>query len=224
MTDQGLFVKEALNQRKAARTRARLMDAAVDLFARDGFEAASVNAIAKAADVANGTFYVHFRDKDEIAAAVAFGIAGEVVAQLDAAMTDITDALLRISIATRHFIDLACTQISWGRALFRAVWVFPDLHDGVITYLRGDLQRGVDQAAFSVTIDDALIDTFAAMTLGALFSRLQGNIGPEVGSRVSELQLLMLGVDKDLAHQVAWQPLTPLTLKIPTLPRIVVAD
>ena len=58
-----IFGEAARGQGKSARTRARLMDAAVAVFARDGFEAASVNEIARAADVANGTFYLHFRDR-----------------------------------------------------------------------------------------------------------------------------------------------------------------
>lgn len=214
MTSQGLFTSEARFLGKSARTRARLMDAAVQLFARDGFEAASVNEIAKVADVANGTFYTHFRDKDEIAAAVAFGIAGEVVRHLDQAMADEEDAVERNSMATRRFIDLACSQPDWGRAFFRAVWTFRDLRESVVTYLRADLQRGVSQGAFTVQIDDMLIDTFASMTMGALFGRLEGNVGRDAGSRVSELQLRMLGVSPERAHAVAWREIAPMTFQI----------
>ena len=121
MVASGLFLDEARKLGKGARTRARLMDAAARLFARDGFEAASVNEIARVADVANGTFYVHFRDKEEIAAAVAFAVATHVVGQLDTAMTDVDDAVERVSLATRRFVELASSQPDWGRALFRAV-------------------------------------------------------------------------------------------------------
>ena len=59
-----LFAPEVASLGKSARTRAQLMDAAIAVLARHGIEAASVNEIARAAGVANGTFYVHFRDKD----------------------------------------------------------------------------------------------------------------------------------------------------------------
>lgn len=217
MSGKGLFGLEANHLGKSARTRARLMDAATQLFARQGFEAASVNEIAKVAEVANGTFYVHFRDKDEIAGAVAFRIAQEVVRQLDQAMASVDDAVERTSTATRRFIDLASSEPDWGRALFRAVWLFQDLREGVIGYLRADLQRGVSQGAFTTEIDEVLIDTFASMTMGALFSRLHGDFGPESGSRVAELQLRMLGVPADRAKAAAWREIPPLRLQITPL-------
>src|SRR5262245_53509477 len=114
----GRFLSEARQAGKAARTRARLMDAAVSLFARDGFAAVSVNEIARQADVANGTFYTHFKDRDEIAALVALTIAGRVVRQLDDLMADVDDAVERTSLATRRFIDLGVSEPDWGGALF----------------------------------------------------------------------------------------------------------
>jgi AcrR family transcriptional regulator len=214
LAPSGLFASEAQALGKAARTRARLMDAAVTLIARDGFSAVSVNEIAKTAEVANGTFYVHFRDKDEIAAAVAFGMTQHVARQLDEAMAHVDDAVERTSMATRRFIDLAASRPDWGRALFHAAWFFRDLRGGAVAYLRADLERGVAQGRFTVTLDDPLIDTFAAMSLAALFGRLNGDQGPEAGSRVAELQLRMLGVPAEAAHEVAFRPLAPLALSI----------
>jgi len=219
MTSTDLFVREAQNLGKSARTRARLMDAAVRLFARDGFEAASVNEIARVADVANGTFYVHFRDKDEIAAAVAFGIAHGVVRQLDEAMADETDALARIGMATRRFIDLAASAPDWGRALFRAVWFFHDLRGGVVNYLRADLQLGVRQGVITAEVSDFLIETFVAMAMNALFGQLQGEFGADAGSQVAELQLRMLGVPPEAAREVAWRDIPRLQLHLTPLHR-----
>ena len=219
MTSSGLFVWEAQNLGKSARTRARLMDAAVQLFARDGFEAASVNEIARVADVANGTFYVHFRDKDEIAAAVAFGIAQGVARQLDDAMADETDALARIGMATRRFIDLASSAPDWGRALFRAVWFFTDLRGSTANYLRADLELGVRQGVITAEVDDFLILTFAAMTMNALFAQLQGEFTTDAGSRVAELQLRMLGAPPETAREVAWREIPRLQLHLTPLHR-----
>jgi len=214
MIELGPFASQARTLGKSARTRARLMDAAVGIFAREGFEAASVNRIAHAADVVNGTFYRHFRDKDDIAAAVAYGIAGEVARQLDAAMVDIDDAVDRTSGATRRFIEFAAARPEWGWSLFRAVWFFRALRETVIAHLRSDLQRGVRQGAFTAEIDDFLVDMHASMTLAALFGRLQGTIGPEAGSKVAELQLRMLGVAAKRARKAAWAALAPLELTI----------
>jgi AcrR family transcriptional regulator len=199
---------------KSARTRIKLMEAALGIFAREGFEAASVNAIARAADVVNGTFYLHFKDKNDIAAAVTFGLAADVTRQLDEAMVDIDDAIERTSTATRRFIELASAQSDWGWALWRANWHFPGFRKNVAARLRADLMRGRDQGAFTVTIDDFLIDVFASMMTAALFDRLNGSIGPEAGSKVAELQLRMLGVPAAKAKAAAWRDLPPLEIAL----------
>lgn len=199
---------------KSARTRARLMDAAVRLFARDGFEAVSVNEITKVADVANGTFYTHFKDKDEIAAAVAFGIAEQVALRLAKAMVDVDDAVERVCLGTRQFIDLACSQPDWGRALARAVLVFRELHEGVSAFARADIQRGVDQGVFTVKIDDVLVDSFSAMVMNAVIGRLRGDYPREAGSQVAELQLRMLGVDAARAAEAAWRDIPILSMTL----------
>jgi AcrR family transcriptional regulator len=56
--------------RKAARTRAALLDAARLLFADQGYTATSVGDIAAAAGVSLGAFYQYFRDRADIMAAL----------------------------------------------------------------------------------------------------------------------------------------------------------
>jgi AcrR family transcriptional regulator len=48
---------------QAQRTRARILDAAEDQFARRGYAATTINAIARAADVAPDTIYTTFKNK-----------------------------------------------------------------------------------------------------------------------------------------------------------------
>lgn len=48
------------------RTRAALVAAALELFGRNGVEATSVDEITSAANVAKGTFYVHFQRKTDV--------------------------------------------------------------------------------------------------------------------------------------------------------------
>lgn len=52
--------------RKRARTRADMLAAARKVFAERGYHEASIAEITATADVGVGTFYLHFRDKDEI--------------------------------------------------------------------------------------------------------------------------------------------------------------
>lgn len=49
------------------KTRMELKSQALRLFAKRGFLSTQISEIAKASGVATGTFYVHFKDKDELA-------------------------------------------------------------------------------------------------------------------------------------------------------------
>jgi len=53
-------------ERKPAPSRKQLMAAAIDCFARLGYQGTSIDRIARAAGVTKGAVYYHFRDKEEL--------------------------------------------------------------------------------------------------------------------------------------------------------------
>jgi AcrR family transcriptional regulator len=53
----------ARQQRRTDRTRARLLDAAQEVFSERGYDAASLGEITARADLGTGTLYLYFRDK-----------------------------------------------------------------------------------------------------------------------------------------------------------------
>ena len=53
-----------------AETRERLVNAAVEEFAREGYDAANINRITQAAGVATGTIYNYFPSKKELMLAI----------------------------------------------------------------------------------------------------------------------------------------------------------
>jgi AcrR family transcriptional regulator len=56
----------SLRERKRARTRQALVDAAVDLFERNGYEGTTVADIAAAAEIGTRTFFSYFPSKEEV--------------------------------------------------------------------------------------------------------------------------------------------------------------
>jgi AcrR family transcriptional regulator len=71
-------------ERQREDTRQRIYDAAMEIFRRDGFEAARVDDVAKAAGVSHGTFYFHFATKDEVLIQCLRASEVRVVAAIDA--------------------------------------------------------------------------------------------------------------------------------------------
>ncbi|KRA61598.1 TetR family transcriptional regulator [Caulobacter sp. Root655] len=77
-------------------TRERLVDAAVDLFSQRGFRAVTIEQIAAAAGANRATFYLHFRNKEDVANAIGDRLVPNIQANfaaLDALVDPTKDAV-----------------------------------------------------------------------------------------------------------------------------------
>ena len=70
-------------------TRKRLLDGAARLLGKEGYGALSTSAVARAAGVAQPTFYVHFRDMDDLVRSLGTERIGALRARLRAAREDV---------------------------------------------------------------------------------------------------------------------------------------
>jgi AcrR family transcriptional regulator len=66
-------------QRRASKTRTRLLKAALSTFAAVGTETATIEMITQRADLGKGTFYRHFADKNEIVGVLIEQCIGDLV-------------------------------------------------------------------------------------------------------------------------------------------------
>lgn len=78
-------------ERRKAETRRRLLDAASHLFAERGYHGTRPQDIARGADVASGTFYLHFADKSEAFLAFSERAAEELMRRIRAHASGPTD-------------------------------------------------------------------------------------------------------------------------------------
>ena len=78
-----------LRERKKARTRAAIHDAALRLFAERGYEATTIADIADAADVSRATFFSYYASKDD----VVFGEAPRAADALEALLADLPEGV-----------------------------------------------------------------------------------------------------------------------------------
>ena len=76
--------------RDLARTRARLIETAGQLFASRGYDGTSVDAIIRQAGVSKGAFYHHFSSKEELLDAVTDFIVEDALQQIGEAVSDRT--------------------------------------------------------------------------------------------------------------------------------------
>ncbi|HTV87957.1 MAG TPA: TetR/AcrR family transcriptional regulator [Stellaceae bacterium] len=94
---------------QSAQLSDRILDAATMLFLDDGFEATSIEAVAKRAGISKRTFYHRFRSKEELFEAVVRQLIERWMPPFDGALleaADLAEALRRIA---THMLDVALT-------------------------------------------------------------------------------------------------------------------
>lgn len=156
---------------KSERTRAALRDAALRHFVADGFESASVPAIAAEVGVTERTFYRHFATKDEV-------LFGDVASGLEWFRTalrarpadeDLTQAVLA-SMGSAPTDPQLMVEIARLRAQLlspaRIERVFRDRQGAMATELRSMLvERGVDELTAAVRAEVVAGAVFAAVAV-----------------------------------------------------------
>jgi AcrR family transcriptional regulator len=90
--------------RRGIRTKSALVDAAREVFERDGYLDARISDISKAAGVAAGSFYTYFDSKEEIFAALVEQVQEEMLHPHLQERTGITDPHRLIDAANREYL------------------------------------------------------------------------------------------------------------------------
>ena len=86
--------KPTRSDRRMVRNHKALLDAAEKLIAQKGFDRVTIDEIAETADLAKGTFYNYFDDKNEIAKEMALSIRNELSAEVGLAQTGVNESEL----------------------------------------------------------------------------------------------------------------------------------
>lgn len=172
MTDD---VRPSRRERYAALTRAAVLDAAKTLFVSNGFDATSVDDIARLAQSSKGAVYHHFRDKRQIFTAVYRASQDAVVGKVIESMTTSTgDPWERVETGLRLFLRSYVAD-EGARALLRQVmgvlgW------DGVkaldeetaLPFLRATLQEFVAKGYARPVPIDATVEIFFGVFSNAI--------------------------------------------------------
>jgi AcrR family transcriptional regulator len=125
---------------RGARTRAQLVEAARFLFTSRPIDSVTVEDVTKQARLAKGTFYSHFRQLDELWAAVAAEMVEAFADIADASRHSITDPVEVIAMGCAAFIGEAQRDPTWGALIARGAWAFPPVAGATRERLKTNLR------------------------------------------------------------------------------------
>src|SRR5262245_35952096 len=90
---------------RPATKRERILRAAIDVFAQNGYFNAKVSQIAKAAGVADGTIYLYFDGKEDLLITIFREYTRNYLRALERQMANVNRAEERLRIAIRHHLE-----------------------------------------------------------------------------------------------------------------------
>lgn len=113
---------------RRTRTRQALLAAAARLFAEQGVDHASVDAIARAAGRTSGALYDHFGSKEALLIALVDGWVDDVAVVIAAELVNAPTRAEKVAALWRNFADPAVGDGRWI-ALEHELWSFATRHD-----------------------------------------------------------------------------------------------
>jgi AcrR family transcriptional regulator len=199
-------------ERRRLRTRAALIEAARRVFAARGVDAATVQEITEAADVAKGSFYNHFASKEDALRAVVTATLDELGATLDRSLDAGQRDPARVLAASLHHTLRSCVEdpvLGWF--VLRSAGLAEAAQAALGARGRRDLARGRDAGRFRFDDLELTATAIAGAAEAVLRARLRGELSEAAELRLLEMVLRLLDVPADEARSI--------TAELDTTPR-----
>jgi AcrR family transcriptional regulator len=158
--------------RSRADTRRRLVEAATDLFARDGLHGATSARIAAEAGVATGTFYLHFRDKEELFREIVFAALAQLRGRTLRALEGLADARAQVRARTGELVAFADENRRLMLVLFGRGAQSAGMGDEVLDSLTPGIADALRARARAGQLSPELHPAVAAQAIAAMHSRV----------------------------------------------------
>jgi AcrR family transcriptional regulator len=203
-----VVVKIDLNRRaeigraKSARTRETLLKMARSLYSKQVVESVTVKDVVRAADVAKGTFYIHFKSIEALQMAVADELTETFVRLLQPRRAIFEDPVERIADGCYTFLHQAAVNPTWGGLVARYAWSFASIGRTARDLLAEDLRQAIRKGFISEISAELATATVVGIVLQVMRSASEGKLhGADMPFAVIAI-LQSLGVSRREATRV----------------------
>ena len=198
--------------RRKARTRQALIDAAVRLIAEGRGDRASIQQITEEADIGFGSFYNHFDSKDQL-----FQTASEEVLErwgqmIDRAVAGVSDPAELFAVGTRITGRLGWTHPDIAGFLTGTGLGVLDIPTGLVPRALRDIQAGQEAGRFRIPDPEIALSAATGGMLGLLrlCQRHPDRVTETTVDQLTEAELRLLGVPAEEAARLTALPLPPI--------------
>jgi AcrR family transcriptional regulator len=195
--------------RRKARTRQALIDAAVRLIAEGRGDRASIQEITEEADIGFGSFYNHFESKELLFETASSEILERWGRMIDQATADTTDPAEIFSMSLRLSGRLSWTHPEVASFITGAGFALLDVPHGLAPRALRDIRAGQATGEFTVADAEVALSAVAGGLIGLLRLHQQNPEGSETKSvdDLAEACLRLLGLPAAKARRLSRLPL-----------------
>lgn len=190
-------------------TRERLMAAAKSVMAETRVEAVTIDDIIRKAEVGKGSFYNHFKTKEDLFYATLDEIIARITSEIAAVIQHLNDPADVLAVGIRMHIKHATADPEIGRFIVNAPasvdmfkrYADPVVHRTIETGLKSGRFHIQNRRLFFIMLTSSV----NATVLGLLEQQFEGSVTKELAASI----LVLAGLDADDARDVASKPLPP---------------
>jgi AcrR family transcriptional regulator len=177
--------------RRRVRTRSALIGAGQRLFAAKSIDGVTIDDIVEAADVAKGSFYNHFDDKESLAGTIVELVHGDCEREVQLANTGITDPASRVARATAALIRYAKEHPDRYRSMVSLSKRRTNIEAPINAGLRHDIQTGLESGQFAgISVQGGMLAVFGLIATAV--EHLSASKSPEAPAAIAREMAFML--------------------------------
>ena len=199
-------VARTRTDRRRLRTRGALMGAGQRLFAKRNIDGVTIDEIVEAADVAKGSFYNHFEDKESLAVAIVELVQGDCDREVFAVNIDVDDPAERVARAMCAIVRYARMHPDRYLSMVNLTQRWSDIDAPINSGARHDIEKGLARGEFEGISVKVGVFTMLSMIASAVayfaFAKEPEPVEVSVGHMAFVL-LRALGVESKHAQEVA---------------------
>lgn len=181
--------------------RTAMMQAAVQVFAEKGYHAATVRDVVKAAEVAIGTFYFYFPDKETLFGYLYEETSDFLLQTLQQAVTQRSGLANQMTAGIQSYVNIGMYDAAVVRLLLvGGVGAVPSLHDKRAQFrsrLTAIWQRVLDDAVTNGEIADYGVKVSAEILAGGfdeVVLNLLNHVNPDLHAQTTMEEMTALGL------------------------------
>lgn len=197
-----------VGEQRRAKSRNKLLQAAYRLFAVHGAEAPTIDDVIAEAKVARGTFYNHFKSRDELFRAVGNDVSSAINSVISGAIDGMADPIERIALSFRLFVRFAVADAARGWILLRTMPLAGPLNAGAKEFIAAEFEAASQTGRLRPMPLPVMIDIGLGLQIMTIHRLLVEKVGSDHIDKAAEGILVALGLEPDDAAKLAHAPIS----------------